>query len=108
MDGPKVAGWGAAQFSCDTDDFGPSPHSMCNFPFLHKGEMHRKCSHTPTPGKFLTMSTEFDKKTLGNEAITPLITKNTLKTLEHFPLKLLDPQKSTFGDIVLGIKLFQK
>ena len=45
-----VAGWGAAQFSCDTDDFGPSPHSMCNFPFLHKGEMHRKCSHTPTPG----------------------------------------------------------
>ena len=32
-----------------------------------------------TTCKFLTMSTEFDKKTLQNEAITPLITKITLK-----------------------------
>ena len=52
-DRPKqayVAGWGAAQFSCDTNDFGPSPHTMCNFPYVHNGEMHSKCSHTPTPG----------------------------------------------------------
>ena len=46
-------------------------------------------------------------KTLQNEAITPLFTKITLRIFfEHFPSKLLDPQKSTFGDVILGIKLF--
>ena len=49
-------------------------------------------------------------KTLQNEAITPLITKITLKFFfEHFPSNLLDPQKSTFGDVILGIgRIFLK
>ena len=52
--------------------------------------------------KFLTMSTEFEEKPskLSDH-------KNYIKIFfEHLPSKLLDPQKSTFGDVILGIKLF--
>ena len=42
-------------------------------------------------------------KTLQNEADH----KNYYKIFfEHFMSKLLDPQKLTFGDVILGIKLF--
>ena len=52
------------------------------------------------------MSMEFDK-TFQNEGNTPLITKITLRTFfEHFWLKLLDPQKSLFGNIILEINDF--
>ena len=45
-------------------------------------------------------------KTLQIEAITPLITKIVLKiSFEHFPSNLLEPQKSTFGHLILGIKM---
>ena len=52
------------------------------------------------------MSTEFDK----NSSIWSYYStdhKNYIKKFfEHFSSKLLDPQKSTFGDVILGIKLF--
>ena len=33
-----VAGWGAGNSQCDSNDFGPSPHTMCKFPFVYKGK----------------------------------------------------------------------
>ena len=33
-----VAGWGADNSQCDSNDFGPSPHTMCKFPFVYKGK----------------------------------------------------------------------
>ncbi len=35
-----VAGWGAQFSFCDTNGFGPQPHTMCKFPFSHGGEAH--------------------------------------------------------------------
>ena len=32
-----VAGWGAAFSTCDTNDYGPTPHTQCKFPFVFKG-----------------------------------------------------------------------
>ena len=46
-----------------------------------------------TLGKFLTKSTELDNRSL----------KWSYYSTDQ---KLLDPQKSTFGDLILGIKLF--
>ena len=58
--------------------------------------------------KFLTMSTEFDKNSSNWSYYSP-DHKNCIKIFfEHFPSKLLEPQKSTFGDVILGIKLFFK
>ena len=57
-------------------------------------------------GKFLTMLTEFDKNS-SKWSYSSTDYKNYIKFFfEHFPAKLLDPQKSTFGDVILGIKLF--
>ena len=36
-----VAGWGADNSQCDSNDFGPSPHTMCKFPFVYKGKPNR-------------------------------------------------------------------
>ena len=36
-----VAGWGADNSQCDSNDFGPSPHTMCKFPFVYKGKTNR-------------------------------------------------------------------
>jgi hypothetical protein len=59
-------------------------------------------------GKSLTMSTEFDKNS-SKWSYYSTDHKNYIEIFfEHFPLKLLDPQKSTFGDVIFGIKLFQK
>ena len=56
--------------------------------------------------KFLTMSTEFDKNS-SKWSYYSTDHKNYIKIFfEHFPSKLLEPQKSTFGDVILGIKLF--
>ena len=44
-----VGGWGASQFSCDTNHFGPNPHTMCKFPFVHNGQVHQRCAKIPTP-----------------------------------------------------------
>ena len=56
--------------------------------------------------KFLTMSTEFDKNS-SKWSYYSTDHKNYIKDFfEPFPSKLLDPQKSTFGDVILGIKLF--
>ena len=54
------------------------------------------------------MSTEFDKNfSKGSYCSTDH--KNYIKTFfEHFPSKLLDPQKSRFGDLILGIIFFLK
>ena len=73
-------------------------------------------SHRPTiikqswhhQRKFLIMSTEFDKNS-SKWSYYYTDHKNYIKIFfEHFPSKLLDPQKSTFGDDILGIKLFFK
>ena len=57
-------------------------------------------------GKFLTMFTEFDKNS-SKWSYYSTDHKNYIKIFfEHFPSKLLDPQKSTFGVVILGIKLF--
>ena len=56
--------------------------------------------------KFLTMSMEFDKNS-SKWSYYSTDHKNYIKIFfEHFLLKLLDLQKSTFGDVILGIKLF--
>ena len=56
--------------------------------------------------KFLTMSMEFDKNS-SKWSYYSTDHKNYIKIFfEHFPWKLLEPQKSTFGDFILGIKLF--
>jgi hypothetical protein len=58
--------------------------------------------------KFLTMSTEFDKNS-SKWSYSSTDYQNCIKIFfEHFPSKLLDPQKSTFGNVILGIKLFFK
>ena len=44
-----VAGWGAAFSQCDSDDFGPSPHTPCKFPFVYKGQTYEDCSKDPPP-----------------------------------------------------------
>ena len=57
-------------------------------------------------GKFLTMATELDKNS-SKWSYYFTDHKNYIKIFfEHFLSKLLDPQKSTFGDVILGIKLF--
>ena len=72
---------------------------------------HRVMFQKPQRGqghlsKFLTMSTEFDKKS-SKWSYYSTDHKNHIKIFfEHFLSKLLDPQKSTFGDVILGIKLF--
>ena len=51
-DRPKdayVGGWGASKFACDTNDHGPNPHTMCKFPFEHKGQVFHQCTRLPTP-----------------------------------------------------------
>ena len=31
-----VAGWGVSYSTCDTNDYGPTPHTQCKFPFIFK------------------------------------------------------------------------
>ena len=53
------------------------------------------------------MSTEIDKNS-SKWSYDSTDHKNYIKKFfEHFLLKLLDPQKSTFGDIILGTIFFQ-
>ena len=53
------------------------------------------------------MSTEFDKNS-SKWSYYSTDQKNYIKKIfEHFPSKLLDPQKLTFGDVILGIKIFK-
>ena len=80
----------------------------CNFKqFLISWSSWTKLdSDRPTVCKLLTMSMEFDKN---SSKWSYYLTdhKNYIKNFfEHFPSKLLDPQKSTFSDVILGIKLF--
>ena len=35
-----VAGWGASFSTCDTNDYGPTPHTQCKFPFIFKNKKH--------------------------------------------------------------------
>ncbi|TRY62920.1 hypothetical protein TCAL_02031 [Tigriopus californicus] len=44
-----VAGWGAVYSQCDTNDQGPSPHTMCKFPFVYQGMVHHQCAQMPPP-----------------------------------------------------------
>ena len=44
-----VAGWGAEYSQCDSNLFGPSPHTMCKFPFVYNGILHKSCAHIPPP-----------------------------------------------------------
>jgi len=44
-----VAGWGAGNSQCDSDDNGPSPHRMCKEPFIWKGKLHTGCIYDETP-----------------------------------------------------------
>ena len=44
-----MAGWGAAFSQCDSNMFGPSPHTMCKFPFVYKGKVHKECIKGPPP-----------------------------------------------------------
>ena len=51
-----VAGWGQTSSSnidrfsvCDTSGFGPSPHSVCSFPFHYDGKLIDKCVKIETP-----------------------------------------------------------
>ena len=44
-----VSGWGLGHYSCNTNDFGPNPHTMCKFPFVHNEQVHEKCTTLPTP-----------------------------------------------------------
>ena len=39
-----VAGWGAAYSTCDTNDYGPTPHTQCKFPFVFKGKEYKRYS----------------------------------------------------------------
>ena len=54
------------------------------------------------------MSTKFDKNS-SKCSYSSTDYKNLIKNFfEHFPSKSLDPQKSTFGDVILGLKLLLK
>ena len=57
-------------------------------------------------GKYFTMSTEFDKNFSKWSYDSTEHKNNIKKFFEHFLSKLLDLQKSLFGDVILGIKLF--
>jgi hypothetical protein len=58
--------------------------------------------------KFLTVSTEFDKNP-SKLTYYSIGYKNYIqKNFEHFLSKLLDPQKSKFGDVILGVKFKKK
>ena len=56
--------------------------------------------------KFLTMSTEFDENFSKWSKYSTDNKNCTEKSFEHFGSKLVDPQKSLFGDISLEIKYF--
>ena len=45
-----VAGWGADNSQCDSNDSGPSPHTMCKFPFVYKGKTTRLSISTVIKG----------------------------------------------------------
>ena len=57
-------------------------------------------------GKYLTMSTEFDKNFSKWSYYSTDHKNNIKKNFEHFLSKLLNLQKSLFGEVILGIKLF--
>ena len=53
-----VAGWGKTapgtghpdgDAYCDTNEFGPAPHSICSFPFNFDGDTYDRCTKIPTP-----------------------------------------------------------
>ena len=39
-----VAGWGASYSTCDSNDYGPMPHTQCKFPFIFKGKTYDRYS----------------------------------------------------------------
>ena len=47
-----VAGWGRTKNypnSCFTNDFGPTRHTQCMFPFIYNGKKHKNCLKIPSP-----------------------------------------------------------
>jgi hypothetical protein len=54
------------------------------------------------------MSMEFDKNPSKLTYFSIGYKNYIRKIFEHFPLKLLDPQKSKFGDVILGVKVKKK
>ena len=44
-----VGGWGASFSQCDTNDYGPNPHTMCKFPFKYDGHTYNYCSRGKPP-----------------------------------------------------------
>ena len=61
---------------------------------------------TYTPDKYLTMSMEFGKNFSKWSYYSTDHKNNIKKFFEHFPSKILDPQKSLFGDVILEIDYF--
>ena len=56
-----VGGWGTSKNKCDTNDFGPNPHSVCKFPFQYRGQVFNKCSRMPTPAAMNPVCNELFK-----------------------------------------------
>ena len=54
------------------------------------------------------MSTEFDKNSSKCSYSSTDYKNLTENFIEHFPSKSLDPQKSAFGDVILGLIFFLK
>ena len=66
-----VGGWGASHSDCDTNDFGPSPHTMCKLPFKYKGY---KKFHPFNQGQwFLVACTTNAVKKFGREKKTCIL-----------------------------------
>ena len=59
-----VAGWGFDSYGikkCDTNEFGPSPHSVCSFSFRIGDDTYSGCTKTPSPSGRHPVCQEFFK-----------------------------------------------
>ena len=61
-----IAGWGRmspdaenGRAFCDTKEFGPSPHTVCSFPFSYKGEIIHGCAKIPSPSSHHVICRQF-------------------------------------------------
>ena len=61
-----VAGWGNInnqKIKCDTDKHGPAPFQRCNFPFVHRGKVHKRCEkRKKTPSHYDYVCKDFFRK----------------------------------------------
>ena len=57
-----VAGWGSTFGACDTGSFGPTPHTMCKFPFIFEGRIYNQCSFSPPPSAYNKICKEFFRR----------------------------------------------